>query len=134
MHQKAVRLFRRGFNSKNTFYKKLWCYQHGRSEKKIPKISNREDPVLQTISFLKIIKGGEFQTEIFLNKMINKLWIKKDFILRRGLQILILLTNLEHRVFGTFSRKKTAVHLDFVQMRGGGGLPKFFVTFPPNCQ
>ena len=48
-------------------------------KKKIPKISNREDPVLQTISFLKIIKGGEFQTEIFLNKMINKLWLKKRF-------------------------------------------------------
>ena len=82
--------------------------------------------MLQTFSFLKIIKGGEVQTEIFLNKMINKLWIKKDFILRRGLQILILLTNLEHRVFGTFSRKKTAVHLDFVQMRGGGGPVQIF--------
>ena len=34
------------------------------------------------------------------------------------------------RASGTFSRKKAAVLLDFVQMRGGGGaLPKFFVTF-----
>ena len=102
--------------------------------------------MLQTISFLKIIKGGEFQTEIFLNKMINKLWIKKDFILRRGLQILILLTNLEHRVFGTFSRrKKTAVRLDFVQMRGGAAqiFCHLFIStflfnnrslFPPKCQ
>ena len=104
--------------------------------------------MLQTNSFLKIIKGGEVQTEIFLNKMINKLWVKKDFILRRGLQILILLTNLEHRVFGTFSRKKTAVHLDFVQMGGGGGLAtQIFCHFsinaflfnkrslyPPKCQ
>ena len=42
--------------------------------KKIPKISNREDPLLQIISFLKIRKkGGEFQTEMFFfNKIIQQ--------------------------------------------------------------
>ena len=54
--------------------------------KKIPKISDREDPLLQIIRFLKSEKGGEFQREMFffLNKMINYLWVNKDIIIRDG--------------------------------------------------
>ena len=40
-----------------------------------------------------------------------------------------IMGGFKHSVLGMVSRKKVAVLLDFVQMRGGRALPKFLVQF-----
>ena len=57
----------------------------------------------------------------------NSLWGKNPSGLRRSAAPCRL--TLPHTTLGKVSRKKVAVLLDYVQMRGGRALPKFFVHF-----
>ena len=57
----------------------------------------------------------------------NSLWGKNPSGLRRSAAPCRL--TLPHTTLGKVSRKKVAVLLDFVQMRGGGHCPNFLSTF-----
>ena len=60
---------------------------------------------------------------------LDSCWTCPAWLPRKWLHFKSKLTRAQCSDLGTVSRKKMAVLLDFVQMRGGRALPKFFVRF-----